>query len=102
MIVTTVTVYVKEDHLDDFISSTVKNHENSVNEPGNLRFDLLQCRDDLSRFLIYEAYESEAAARAHKDTAHYLEWKDAVADWMAKSREGVLHDVIRPQLREQW
>ena len=30
----------------------------------------------------------EAAAKAHKDTAHYLAWRDAVADMMAEPRRG--------------
>ena len=102
MIVTTVTVFVKQEHIDDFIAATVKNHEGSIKEPGNLRFDLLQCRDDPTRFLLYEAYESEETAKAHKETDHYLTWRDTVADWMAKPREGIPHNVIRPEDRSLW
>ena len=102
MIVTCVTVYVREEHIDDFITATVKNHNCSIGEPGNLRFDVLQCTTDPSRFMLYEAYESEEASAAHKETAHYQEWKKTVADWMAKPREGVPHNVICPKDRRKW
>jgi autoinducer 2-degrading protein len=102
MIVTAVTVYVRAEHIDDFIEATRKNHEGSVQEPGNMRFDLLQSKADPSRFMLYEAYESEEAAASHKNTEHYLAWRDTVADWMAKPREGVAYKVICPQERSKW
>jgi (4S)-4-hydroxy-5-phosphonooxypentane-2,3-dione isomerase len=102
MIVTAVQVLVKADVINAFIDATVKNHESSVKEPGNLRFDVLQDSDDPCRFMLYEAYESEDAAAAHKKTPHYLEWKKKVEDWMQKPREGVPYTVIRPLERKKW
>ncbi len=102
MIVTCVTVYVKPNHIQEFIEASMANHEGSVREPGNLRFDVLQCADDPARFLLYEAYESGEAAAAHKETAHYLKWKETVAPWMAKPREGIKHNVICPLEKNKW
>ena len=102
MIVTTVTVFVKPEHVTDFLEATVKNHECSIHEPGNMRFDVLQSFEDPTRVLLYEAYESEEAAAAHKSTQHYLTWKETVADWMAKPREGIPHRVICPGERSRW
>ena len=58
MIVTCVHVTVKKEHIDDFIEETIANHTASVQEPGNLRFDVLQSSDDPCVFMLYEAYES--------------------------------------------
>ena len=102
MFVTAVTIYVKSGNIDDFIVATKENHLGSVNEPGNIRFDVLQRNDDPCTFLLYEAYESEEAARAHKETQHYLRWKNTVADFMAKPREGISHRVICPDDKSQW
>ncbi len=102
MIVTCVTVYVKEEHIQDFITATVLNHEGSIQEAGNLRFDVLQCAEDPTRFMLYEAYASEDASKAHKDTVHYKNWREAVAPWMAKPREGIAHTVVRPTDRSKW
>ena len=102
MIVTCVHVHVKEDHVDDFINASIPNQQGSVQEPGNLRFDVLQSTTDPKKFLLYEAYESDEAAAAHKKTEHYLTWREMVADWMAQSREGVPYKVIQPLDRNKW
>ncbi|MBN1520989.1 MAG: antibiotic biosynthesis monooxygenase [Candidatus Aureabacteria bacterium] len=102
MIVTTVTVHVKKEHVDDFIRATKENHLGSVQEPGNMRFDILQRKDDPVQFLFYEAYESEDAAAAHKKTSHYLKWRETVGPWMAGPREGIAHRVIFPEERSSW
>ena len=102
MIVTSVTVCVKKEHIHEFIEATAANHKGSVAEPGNMRFDILQCADDPCRFLLYEAYESIEASIAHKETPHYLTWKETVADWMAQPREGVPYTVICPKERNMW
>ncbi len=89
MHVTLVHVVVKPDAIDAFITATRANHEASVREPGNHRFDVLQSPDDPARFVLYEAYASADAAAAHKQTAHYAQWRDAVAPIMAEPRQGV-------------
>lgn len=96
MITTIVYVSVKPEYISDFIEACSKNHEESVKEFGNLRFDFLQKADNPNEFVLYEAYENETAAAAHKETAHYKEWRETVADWMAKSREGVRYNGIKP------
>ncbi len=74
----------------------------ALKEPGNLRFDILQSIDDPTRFMLYEAYESDEAAADSKKTEHYLMWKQRVAGWMAKPREGIGHRAIRPTQKSQW
>lgn len=102
MIVTFVHVWVKEEHIVDFIKASLINHENSVKEAGNLRFDILQDEKDPEKFVLYEAYVSEAAAADHKKTAHYFTWRDTVADWMLKPREGIKHKIIAPDVKSAW
>ena len=102
MKVTSVLVSVKPEFIDDFIKITVKNHLASRNEPGNMRFDVLQNRENPTSFLLYEAYESDEASAAHKHTDHYLTWKKEVADWMAEPRKGIHYNVIQPIDRSSW
>lgn len=102
MIVTLVHVWVKPEHIDSFIAASTINHLNSIKEPGNLRFDLIQDANDRSKFVIYEAYESEAAAAGHKETAHYKKWRDTVADWMAQPRMGEKHIIVAPKDKSLW
>ena len=102
MIVTCVHVNVKPEAVNDFIEASVNNHKGSVNEPGNLRFDILRQSDNPCRFMFYEAYESEEAAAIHKTMDHYIKWRDTVKDMMADQRYGVRYDVLEPKLRSEW
>jgi len=84
------------DHIQDFIAATQINHQASVNEPGNCRFDVLQSAEDPAHFVLYEAYASAKDAAAHKQTAHYLAWREAVAGWMASPRRGDVFQALFP------
>jgi autoinducer 2-degrading protein len=97
MHVTLVQIQVKPAYLDAFIAATRLNHQASILEPGNRRFDVLQSPEDPTHFVLYEAYISSEAAAEHKNTAHYLAWRDTVAEWMAKPRQGIRYDGLLPQ-----
>ncbi|HLP76831.1 MAG TPA: antibiotic biosynthesis monooxygenase [Candidatus Paceibacterota bacterium] len=97
MHVTLVHVRVTPECVGAFISATRDNHEASIREPGNRRFDVLQIPDDPTRFVLYEAYATAADAAAHKQTAHYLTWRDAVAGMMAEPRRGEPMNGLFPQ-----
>jgi autoinducer 2-degrading protein len=101
MHVTLVHVHVTRDHEADFIEATRKNHAASVQEPGNLRFDVMQSTEDSARFVLYEAYLTAEAAAAHKQTPHYQTWRDTVAPWMASPRQGMAYRGICPIFGEQ-
>lgn len=96
MLVVVVNVKVKPEHLDDFIEATRINHAGSVQEPGNLRFDVLQASDDPAHFILYEGYATEEDILAHKETPHYQRWRDVVEPWMTEPRSSVRHNVICP------
>ena len=96
MHVTLVHVRVMPDSADAFAEACRLNHEASTQEPGNRRFDVLQDAEDPCRFVLYEAYVDEAAALAHKETAHYLAWRETVAPMMAEARRGVPYTGLYP------
>jgi autoinducer 2-degrading protein len=102
MIVTLVHIWVKTEKIEDFIEISRFNHMNSIEEEGNLRFDILQDAADPSKFTFYEAYKSEEDVLAHKNTSYYAAWRDTVAEWMAKPREGIKHKVLFPNDIQKW
>lgn len=89
MHVTLVHVYVKPEHLDAFIEATRKNHEASIQESGNCRFDILQNPENSSHFILYEAYDHPESAAKHKEMPHYHAWRETVQEMMAEPRKGV-------------
>jgi len=89
MHVTFVHVYVLQESIGDFIEATRENHEASIEEIGNVRFDVLQDPQDPGHFVLYEVYQSPEDAAHHKTTDHYARWRLRVEEMMAKPRQGI-------------
>jgi len=91
-----VNIHVKPDKLEDFVAATQVNARNSVKEPGVVRFDFLQQKEDPTKFLLVEMYRTPEDADRHKETTHYLVWRDTVAEMMAEPRLGVKYANLFP------
>jgi autoinducer 2-degrading protein len=91
-----VQIHVKPDQIGAFKAATLDNARNSVQEPGIARFDFIQDAGDPARFVLVEVYRTPEAAVRHKETAHYLTWRDAVAGMMAEPRTGVKYINLFP------
>lgn len=102
MHVAIVYVSIKPEHREAFLQASLDNARHTVQEPGSLRFDVLQQEDDPNHFVLYEVYRDEGGAKAHKETAHYARWRDTVAPWMAEARKGVRYSSHFPVSPEQW
>lgn len=96
MIIVHVHVHVKPESVKEFGRASMENARASVQEPGIARFDVVQQQDDGTRFVLIEIYRSAEAAAAHKETAHYAKWRDAVEPMMAEPRQRVLYDAVFP------
>lgn len=97
MLIVHVHVQVKAEFIDAFIVETKKNAAASLTEPGIARFDFVQQRDDPTRFVLVEVYRSDDAPAAHKETAHYLAWREAVARMMEVPRSSVKYEPLAPE-----
>ena len=100
MLIVHVHVHVKPESVADFRQATIENARLSVQEPDIARFDVVEQQDDATRFVLIEVYRSREAAAAHKETAHYAKWRDAVASMMAEPRHSVKYNDVFPELRE--
>lgn len=89
-------VHVKPEAIEAFKQVSVENARESVKEPGIARFEVIQQADDPTRFVLLEVYRTPEAPAAHKETAHYLKWRDAVASMMAEVRTSVKFRNIFP------
>lgn len=96
MLVVHVHVHVKPEYVEAFRQATLENARQSVREPGIARFDVAQHQDDPTRFILVEAYRTPEAPAAHKATAHYAQWRDAVAPMMAEPRASVKLSSLFP------
>lgn len=101
MLIVHVHVHVKPESVDAFATATLENARNSVREPGVIRFDVVQQADDATRFVLVEIYRDADAPAAHKATAHYAAWRDAVEPMMAEPRRSVKYAARFPDA-PQW
>lgn len=89
-------VHVKPEFVDAFKQASLENASSSVKEEGIARFDVVQQSDDPTRFVLVEVYKTAEAPAAHKETAHYLKWRDTVAEMMAEPRQGIKYSNVFP------
>jgi quinol monooxygenase YgiN len=89
-------VHVKPESIQAFQEIALENARNSVQESGIARFDVLQQSDDPTRFVLVEVYRDADAPARHKETAHYLAWRDQVIDLMAEPRYSVKYTNLFP------
>jgi len=101
MLIVHVFVHVKPEHVAAFKAATLDNARNSVQEPGVVRFDVIQHEDDPTRFVLVEIYRTPDAPAQHKETAHYARWRDTVAEMMAAPRTSVKYVNVFPA-DQQW
>ena len=96
MLIVHVHVYVRPEYLEAFKAATIVNASNSVQEPGIARFDVLQDEADPTHFVLSEAYYSVEATAAHKETAHYAAWAEAVTPMLAQDRTRARFTEVYP------
>lgn len=89
-------IHVKEEHVEAFKTASLKNARSSILEPGIVRFDVVQQADDLTQFVLVEVYRTSDDPARHRETPHYLEWRETVADMMAEPRQGIVFQNLFP------
>lgn len=96
MLIVHVHIHVKPEALDAFLAATLDNARNSLEEPGVVRFDVVQQQDDPTRFVLIEVYRTDEDPARHKATAHYARWRDVAEPMMVEPRYSVKYDAVFP------
>ncbi len=78
MVILHVSIQVKPEHVGEILDVVRHDAEHSEkDEPGCLRSDVIQDRDDPHRFYFYEVYRDEAALAARGKSAHEREFSSS-------------------------
>ncbi|HUO29371.1 MAG TPA: antibiotic biosynthesis monooxygenase [Bryobacteraceae bacterium] len=101
MLIVQVHVQVKSEFVEAFRQATIINAQQSITEPGIARFDVLRQADSPTHFVLIEVYRTADAVTQHRETPHYLTWRDSVADMMAVPRTRVEYENVFPS-DESW
>ena len=97
MLIVHVQVHVKPECVEAFKQATLENARNSVLEAGIARFDVVQQQDNPAKFVLVEVYRDAQAPAKHKETAHYAQWRDTVAEMMAEPRTSLKYANVFPE-----
>ncbi len=94
-------VHVKPEFVEAFKQATLENATKSIQEAGNVRFDVMQQSENPTKFVLVEIYRTGEASAAHKETGHYKLWRDAVMKMMVEPRQGIRYVNLFPG-DEKW
>jgi autoinducer 2-degrading protein len=70
-------------------------------EPGCLRFNVLQDEKDPNVYYFFEVYKDQAALEAHRNMPHYATWR-AAADTLDGPTEPTRCTTVFPSARAYW
>ncbi len=79
--------------LDKFLAAIKENGAASVKEPGCRQFDILVLASSPNTVFLYEVYDNEAAALAHRQTDHFKKYAATTANMVAKRNVRALKPV---------
>jgi len=91
---TLVHIEVKPECIDQFKKITLYNCENSRKEEGNVLFDLIQHKDEPTKFVLCEHFRDSAALDFHKNTEHYKKWAEEVEKYMTHPRTKTVCEIV--------
>jgi len=76
-----VSLQVRPEKRERFLAAIAANAAASVrDEPGCLRFDVMEDAQRPSHFFFYEIYRDTDAFAAHKAAAHFAAWRQAAEE----------------------
>ena len=96
MLIAHVQVHVKPEFIEAFKAASMENAQHSLKEPGVARFDVIQDVEDPQHFILVEVYRTLQDPGRHKETAHYMRWRDTVAEMMAEPRSSAKYINLFP------
>lgn len=94
MHVVVVFLEAKREHVASMRSAVILHARKCLEvEPGCRRYEIGQDPVDGNSFLLYQIYDSPAAATAHKELPHVAEFRLKVENWIA-ARRVLTYDLI--------
>ena len=97
-----VKVRIKPERRQDFLKAIEVDALGSErDEPGCVRFNVLQDAQDQNVYYFYEVYKDQAALEAHRGMPHYAVWR-AAADSVDGPTEATRCQTVFPAERAYW
>jgi autoinducer 2-degrading protein len=93
-----VSLKVKPEKREQFLTAALDDSTCSVrDEPGCVRFDVIQDINDQDHYYFYEVYRDEAAFQEHTQMPHTGRWRDAAAEVLQEPSQAARCNTISPE-----
>lgn len=93
-----VSVKIKPDKVDQFLKVIEDDSICSVrDEPGCVRFDVLQDQSDPLQYYFYEVYRDESGFQAHTQTPHLARWREAAKECVEEQKPTIRMNTVFPR-----
>ena len=89
-------IRVKPEFIQAFKAISNENAQSSLQEPGIVRFDVIQQVDDPTRFELIEVYRTPQDPAKHKETSHYNKWRELAEPMLAEPRTRTIYNNCFP------
>ena len=91
-----VSVHMKPEYRDQILKGALEDARGSQNdEPGCLRFDVIQDDADPNRIYFYEIYKDEECFQAHLKAPHFPAWGNLPKEWFASPTQVTEDEFVR-------
>jgi quinol monooxygenase YgiN len=94
-------IHIKPEFIEAFKTASLDNARSSIQEPGFVRFDVIQQVDDPTHFELIEVYRTLEDTVKHKETEHYIKWRDLAEPIMSEPRTRTIYLNLFPA-DEDW
>lgn len=88
--------FIKPEEVENYKAATLENVRQSVLEPGILRFEMLQDKEDPTHFSLFEIYRDLEARQSHLETAHFKAWREVALQAFARKGYGHEFNLLAP------
>jgi autoinducer 2-degrading protein len=92
-----VSVHMKPEYRDQILKGAFEDARGSQHdEPGCLRFDVVQDDADPNKIYFYEIYRDDEAFQAHLKAPHFPAWGNLPKEWFAEPTTVIRGQTISP------
>jgi autoinducer 2-degrading protein len=83
VVIVAIDLVIIPSEMPKFIEAIKENGAASVKEPGCREFNITVLTSNPNHVFLYEVYDDDAAALAHRETAHFKKWLATTSSMIA-------------------
>ena len=97
MLMLIVKVHIKPDRISDYIIAVKEDASDTMKkEDGNFLFSVSQDKENPELFFLVEIYKDNTALDFHRESQHFIKYRDTVTDMYSIPPERYILDTIYP------